>query len=144
MRAVVLFVLLSMAWSADPAPPRGVSLRLADGSLVRKLDQARVYLVDGDKLRPFTGKAFEQLYAGFAGVTKVHRVPERSIGDPLGDGTRLVRAHGQERVWFIDNGKRKRPVSDLAVFKRYGFCWPRVQRVALEEIADLTTGPALR
>ncbi|MHC4410068.1 MAG: hypothetical protein ACYS0E_18785 [Planctomycetota bacterium] len=143
MRPVVLFALLSMAWSADPAPPRGVSLRLADGSLVCELDQTRVYLVDGNKLRPFTGMAFQQLYAGYAGVTKVHRIPERSVGDPLADGTRLVRAHGQARVWFIENGKRKRPVSDLAVFKRYGFHWPRVQHVALEEIANLTIGPAL-
>lgn len=144
MRGVALILLLSVSWAASPAPPRGVSLRLADGSLVRDLDEARVYLVDGNKLRPFTGKAFEQLYAGFAGVTKVHRIPERSIGETLGDGTRLVRAHGQARVWLIENGKRKRAVSDLPVFHRYGFHWPRVQRVALHEIADLTIGPALR
>ena len=144
MRGLALLFLLPVALSASPEPPRRLRLELADGSLVRELGKPRVYLVDRNKLRPFTGRAFETLYADYRGVCMVRRIPESRIGDPIGTGTRVVRVKGHAEVWLIDNGKTKRHVSDVPVFERFGFTWPRVATVTLAEMEKLPTGPALR
>lgn len=128
--------------SADPVAA-GMYLKVAEGTLVKGPDDPRVYLVDRGVLRHVSGTAFGRLYAGFGGICTVIEVPEYLVGEPLGEGTRLVRAEGDAHVWLVDNGRTKRHVSDIPVFDRYGFAWRHVQIVAPEQIGFLPVGPRL-
>jgi len=144
MRAVALLLVLPAAFAASPAPPEDVYLPVVDGTLVRQSDEPMVYLVERGRLRPIVGHAFDRLWAGFERVCQVRRIPRTKIGDPLGTGTRLARVRGHAHVWLIENGTRKRHVSDIPVFERYGFRWGKVEWVSLEEIEALPTGAPVR
>ena len=141
--AVGLMLLLPVTrTNADPVAA-GMYLKVAEGTLVKAPDDPRVYLVDQGVLRHVSGTAYGRLYADFGGICTVTEVPESLVQEPLGEGTRLVRAKADAHVWLIDNGQTKRHVSDVPVFNRYGFSWRHVQIVALEQIDSLPVGPRL-
>jgi hypothetical protein len=118
----------------------GVLLHVANGTLVKTADDPAIYLVDGGVLRHITADAFQTLYPDFRRVCTVVSIPRHLVQQPLGAGTRLVRAKDHPTVWLIDNGHTKRPVADIPAFTRWGFTWPRVQVVPAEEIDFLPVG----
>ena len=128
---------------ADSPAPTGTFLQVADGTLVKEADDPTVYVVDRGILRPVTREAFGKLYPDFRGVATVIAIPNHLVHEPLGDGTRLVRAKDDPTVWLVDNGRTKRPVANPASFRRYGFVWPKVEIVKPEEIDFLPVGPRL-
>ena len=140
--AVALALLPIAKTSADPVED-GIYVKVPEGALVRAADDARVFMVDRGVLRHITGNAFGRLYRDFGVVTTIVEIPEHLVGEPLGTGTRLVRAKGTAHVWLIDNAETKRHVSDVPVFDRYRFDWGHVQLVDANEIDFLPIGPRL-
>jgi len=121
----------------------GALLHVANGTLVKTADDPTIYLVDGGVLRPITANAFQTLYADFRRVCTVVSIPQHLVQQPLGAGTRLVKAKDHPGVWLIDNGHTKRHVADIPAFTRWGFTWSRVQVVPAEEIDFLPVGSRL-
>jgi len=138
---VVLFLAVG-GTRADPAPG-GTFLEVADGMRVRQAGRPEVYLVDRGVLRHFTERAYERLYPDFRGVCIVLSIPRHLVTEPLGAGTRLVRAPHDPHVWLIDNGQVRRHVASPEAFAHYGFSWALVRTVPPEEIDYLPEGPRL-
>ncbi|MHC4137023.1 MAG: hypothetical protein ACYTDU_12720 [Planctomycetota bacterium] len=133
----------AIAHTSAGSGPAGALLHVANGTLVKTADDPAVYLVDGGVLRHITADAFQALYPDFSRVCTVLSIPQHLVQQPLGAGTRLVRAKGHPTVWLIDNGHTKRPVADIPAFTRWGFTWPRVQVVPAEEIDFIPVGSRL-
>ncbi|MEM8882543.1 MAG: hypothetical protein AAGD14_00570 [Planctomycetota bacterium] len=138
---VALFVVATSRAGTPPAS--GVHLELVEGTLVQEAGRAEVFLVDRGTLRHITGDAFDRIYRDFRRVVTVVRVPRHLVGQPLGNGTRLVRGKGDPAVWLIDNGETKRHVANEPSFRGRGFVWSKVQIVDPGEIDFLPIGPRL-
>ena len=136
-------LLLPSAHTRASAVTAGIHLQVADGTLVKTADDATVYLVDRGVLRPLGSTSYAQLYTDYKRICTVVEVPLSLVKQPLASETRLVRAKDAAHVWLIDNGHSKRHVSSLAVFRRYGFSWSRVQIVHPDTIDYLPTGSPL-
>ncbi len=130
----------AIAHTSAGSGPVGALLHVADGTLVKTADDTAVYLVDGGVLRHITADAFQRLYPDFSRVCTVVSIPRHLVQQPLGTGTRLVRAKDRAAVWLIDNGHTRRVVANIPAFNRWGFSWSRVQVVPAEEIDFLPVG----
>ena len=75
--------------------------------------------------------AYKNLFCGWGGIKTIKRAPEALLGMNMRGDTRLVRIRGDERVWFIDNGREKRLVR---TFHGIGFSSRLVELVEPEEL----------
>ena len=115
--------------------PHGPWVQLADGQRVRAKGEATVYLVEDGMLRPITYTAYVELWGDFRAVCVADEVPKAAIGKLLGDGTRLIRAREDPKVYLVESGKTKRHVVNREVFlERYGFTWDRVHSLPEDEV----------
>ncbi len=99
--------------AADAHEPRAVAKTesgLVEGSRVKTRRGTTLYFVDGGRLRPMRYVAYKNLFQGWGGIRVIPEAPEELLGENVRGDTRLLRIHGEEQVWYIDNGREKRPV----------------------------------
>jgi len=109
----------------------GVDQRLVEGSRVKTATRTCVYFVDGGRLRPMRYAAYKNLFSGWGGIKTIKSAPEELMGVNMRGDTRIVRVRGDERIWFIDNGREKRLVR---TFHGIGFSSRLVELVEPEEL----------
>ncbi len=128
----------SPADATEPRPAPDTHLKLVEGSRVKTANKTTVYFVDGGRLRPMRYAAYKNLFSGWGGIKKIKRAPKALLGMNMRGDTRLVRIRGEERVWFIDNGREKRLVT---TFHGIGFSSRLVELVEPEELDPYYEGP---
>lgn len=107
------------------SPPTGAPRPDLAGSKVRVAGRTPIYVIDQlgyRRLIPFP-LTFMNLFKDesvFQGVVVASSVAEIPEGPALDEGALLVRGRCSERIYLLDQG-RKRPISSQAIMDKYDF-----------------------
>ncbi len=99
---------------------------LAGSRVALSKEPGKLYLVNPEGVLQWIPNpaTFNNLFKNWDG-NKTVDIPEPPIGDPLTEGTLLVKAKDKPEVYILSNGV-VRPIKDEATMEKYYFGWNKI------------------
>lgn len=111
-----------------------------NGVRVRKHGEDAVYLIDEGKKRLIPDhETYDALFMDWSRIEQKVDADEIETGLPISSGAVLVQAAGQQSVWLVDNGHKRRVDGHPETVDKYHFKWPPLKVPAIL-IEHLPTG----
>lgn len=96
-----------------------------NGVRVRKQGDEEIYLIDEGRKRLIPNHdTYNTLFMDWGGIVQNLRLDEIETGPPLSTGAVLAQAEGQNAIWLIDSGHKRRVDGHPETMDKYRFKWP--------------------
>ena len=106
-----------------------------NGVRARTQGEEELYLIDEGRKRLIPNReTYNTLFMDWGGIVQNLRLDEIESGPPVSSGAVLAQAEGQNAVWLIDNGLKRRVDGHPETMDKYRFKWPpaKLPPIALE------------
>lgn len=121
-----------------------ISRLYPDGSLIKSLDDPKVWLIESGKKRPFA------TWSSFISRFKTEQIVTVSSNElenyPLGDEIKFANyalVETPDETVYLLVGQEKRPFASLAVFKKIGFNPEEIEIASSSDLVAYTTGKTI-
>ena len=106
-----------------------------NGVRARTQGEEALYLIDEGRKRLIANhETYNTLFMDWGGIVQNLRLDDIETGPPISAGAVLAQAEGQNAVWLIDNGHKRRVDGHTETIDKYRFKWPpaRLPPIVLE------------